>query len=255
MHVDLADCVVLHRRAWRETSLIVDVLAREHGRFALVAKGARRPKSRWSGTLEPLARVSLSWRGRGDMPTLADVQPGAPRRLGDNRLLAGLYAAELTLRLCARGDPHPALFDSFATLLEILEQGAPAVVALRFFERDLLAELGYGLDLWHAADTGQAVVAGQAYNLVADVGFETADNETVDAVDGRVLIGLRSGRFELGADVRTARDLMRRALAPHLGDRPLKSVATAHAMQRLGRRSDAVETADAAHRSSEEPRT
>lgn len=236
VRVDLADCIVLHRRAWRETSLIVDVLARDHGRMALVAKGARRPKSRWSGLLEPLGRVSLSWQGRGEMQTLIDVQPGIYRRLTDNCLMAGWYAAELTLRLCARGDPHPMLFHSLAGLLDVLDADAPPVVALRFFERDLLAALGYGLDYQTAADTGRPVVAGQRYNLVANVGFKTAEADAPDAVDGRVLIGLTRGRFAQAEDARAARNLLRQALAPHLGDRELKSVATARAMRRLGRR-------------------
>jgi len=166
VRVDLAECIVLHRRPWRETSLIVEVLARDYGRVALVAKGARRPKSRWSGLLEPLGRVSLSWQGRGEMQTLIDVQPDVYRRLTDNRLMAGWYAAELTLRLCARGDPNPMLFHSLAGLLDVLNAGAPAVVALRFFERDLLAALGYGLDFQTAADTGRPVIAGQPLQIL-----------------------------------------------------------------------------------------
>lgn len=235
--VELTDCIVLHRRPWRETSLIVDALAREHGRVALVARGARRPKNRWSGVLEPLGRVSLSWRGRGEMPTLTDAQPEHGHRLTGNRLMAGLYSVELVMRLCARHDPQPAVFDSLAGLVEVLDAGAPAIVAVRFFERDLLAALGYGMDLAHAADTGQAIVAGRRYNFVADIGFETADTDAPEmareTVDGRVLIGLRDGRFANADDVRAARDVCRRALMPHLGDRPLQSVATARAMQRL----------------------
>lgn len=241
MRVELADCLVLHRRPWRETSLIVDVLSRDHGRLALMAKGARRTKSRWSGTLEPLSRVVASWQGRGDMPTLTDVQPRCAYQLADMRLMAGLYAAELVMRLCARADPLPQVFDRLIRLVDFLAADAPAIVALRFFERDLLAALGYGLDLWHTADTGEPIMEGRRYTHVADVGFVSADRHDAESVDGCVLTGLRAGRFEAADDARAARDLLRRALAPQLGDRELKSVTTARAMQRLSRQSTASE--------------
>ena len=160
MRVELAPALILHRRAWRDTSVLVEAFAREHGRIGLLAKGARRPKSRWQGVLEPLTGLALSWTGRGELHTLTDVDAPRRYRLSGHALMGGFYACELIMRLLARDDPHPPLYDSLIALLDGLDAGAPAIVALRFFERDLLDVLGYGISLEATSDDDTAVVAG-----------------------------------------------------------------------------------------------
>lgn len=234
MRVELTPALILHRRPWRDTSFILEALSREYGRIGLVAKGARRAKSRWRGVLEPLTALQLSWSGRGELYTLTDVEMVRAHPLAGNALMAGFYASELVLRLTARDDPHPAIHDSLAALLTGLSDGAPAVVALRFFERDLLDELGYGVPLVATSDTGEAVAADAAYLYHADGGLRRADSPAQGdevRVSGRALIGLIAGRFAGRAEVHEARVLMQAAIAPHLGGRPLKSVETLKAMQ------------------------
>ncbi|GAB3685822.1 DNA repair protein RecO [Salinisphaera aquimarina] len=236
MRVDLTPCVILHRRAWRDTSLIVEAFSREHGRVALIAKGARRPKARWRGLLEPLAGLQLAWSGRGEMYSLTDAEPVQRHVLDGNALMAAFYASELVMRLTARDDPHPPLYDSLEALLDALGQGAPSILALRFFERDLLDEVGYGIALDTTTDTGEAVEAERAYLYHPDAGLRRASGPArADEVriEGSALIGLVNGRFGHREDIRAARDLMRAAIAPHLGNRPLKSVQTLQAMQQF----------------------
>ncbi|WP_348767640.1 DNA repair protein RecO [uncultured Salinisphaera sp.] len=234
MRVDLTPAIVLHRRAWRETSFIVEAFSREHGRIGVVAKGARRPKSRWRGLLEPLAALELAWSGRGELYTLTDIDTRRRHSLAGNALMAGFYASELVMRLTARDDPHPAIHDSLAALLVALDDRAPAVVALRFFERDLLDELGYGVPLDITSDTGEPVEAAVEYVYAPELGLRRrvgrVDDDEV-AIAGSALQGLVSGRFGGRADVHAARTLMQRAIAPHLGTQPLKSVQTLKAMQ------------------------
>jgi len=236
MRVELNACRVLHRRAWRDTSLIVEAFSREHGRVALVAKGARAAKSRWRGLLEPLAGLDLAWSGRGELYTLTDAEPRVRCTLAGNALMGGFYGCELLMRLTARDDPHPPLYDSLDGLLEGLAAGAPAIVALRFFERDLLDELGYGLILDATADTGEPVEAATRYVYHAESGLQRASQTPrTDQVqiNGSALQGLAGGRFASRDDIRAARDLMQAAIAPHLGARPLKSVQTLQAMQQF----------------------
>ncbi|MES1941440.1 DNA repair protein RecO [Salinisphaera sp. T5B8] len=234
MRIELTPAIVLHRRAWRDTSFIVEAFSREHGRIGVVAKGARRPKSRWRGLLEPLAALQLSWSGRGELYTLTDVETTRRHTLAGNALMAGFYASELVMRLTARDDPHAAIHDSLAALLVALDDGAPAVVALRFFERDLLDELGYGVPLDITSDTGEPVEATLEYVYAPELGLRRrlgpVDEDEV-AVAGSALQGLVSGRFGGRSDVHAARVLMQRAIAPHLGPQPLKSVQTLKAMQ------------------------
>ncbi|RJS92048.1 DNA repair protein RecO [Salinisphaera sp. Q1T1-3] len=235
MRIDLAPAIVLHRRAWRDTSLIVEALTRDHGRIAAVAKGARRGTSRWRGLLEPLSQVTLSWAGRGELYTLRGVEYERQIPLSGNALMGALYASELVMRLTARDDPHTPIYHSLCALLDTMGHGAPAIMVLRFFERDLLDELGYGLTLETAAD-GAPIRAERIYRWDADEGFVSADRPAphgAPRVQGATLQGLAGGRLVERAQLHEARTLMQAALAPHIGAKPLKSVATLQAMQQF----------------------
>lgn len=236
MRAELCPTLILHRRPWRDTSLIIEAFSRDHGRIGLIAKGARRPTARWRGLLEPLAALQLSWSGRGELYALTGAEGGRRHGLAGNALLAGFYASELVMRLTARDDPHQRLYDSLLAMLEALDMGAPAVVALRFFERDLLDELGYGVPLEATSDAGEPVSADERYRYHPDTGLRVAQGRAAPneiEIGGRALLGLTHGRFAHRDDVREARALMQAAIAPYLGDRPLKSVQTLQAMQQF----------------------
>ena len=111
MRVLLQSSFVLHRRPYRDTSLLLEVFSQEYGRLGLVARGAVSPRSRWKGLLQPFAPLLLSWSGAGELATLtAAEEAGCPIPLPPHRVLAGLYINELLLRLLPRLDPHPGLF-------------------------------------------------------------------------------------------------------------------------------------------------
>jgi len=136
---------VLHRYDWSETSLILEVFTRNHGRVALVAKGAKRPSSSLRPVLLPLQPLRLSYGGDGEVRTLKSAEwvGGYVMPTGD-ALLSGYYLNELLLRLLARDDPHPVLFDRYAQILQVLAAGQPRILeaALRVFELLLLREAG-----------------------------------------------------------------------------------------------------------------
>lgn len=235
MRYELESAIILHRRAWRDTSMLVEAFTREHGRIGLVAKGARSARSRWRGLLEPLSAASLSWSGRGQLYTLTGVELQHSHSLSGKTLISGLYAAELTMRLTAREDPHPLVHDGLASLLSTMDAGAPAIVALRFFERDLLDETGYGLTLTETSE-GEAVRAELDYTYRPATGLFLARGGTDRngvRISGRALLGLVNGRLPDRAAILQARELMEAALRPHLGSTPLKSVQTLRAMHRF----------------------
>ena len=222
---------VLHSRPWRETSLIVEGFAREHGRVGLVARGVRRARSRLRGALLPFHPLLLSWSGRGELPTLtgADTGSGPVRTLRGRALFSGFYLNELLLKLLPRNDPHPDLFDDYRRALAALgEEGRALDGVLRTFEKRLLDALGYGPTLDRAADTGAPVSPDRRYRYVPERGpVEAACAEDGPVVSGRTLLALAGGRLGGGGDLERAeaRRLMRAVLAPHLGPRPLGSRA------------------------------
>src|SRR6187431_3778228 len=144
---------VLHTYPYRETSLIVEAMTAEFGRVAMVARGAKRPRSELRGLLQAFQPLALSWAGTGELKTLvkAEWRGGLPLATGA-ALLCGFYLNELLLKLLPREDPHPLLWNAYAeTLLALTHDARPAAqaVTLRRFEVRLLAELGYALVLDH----------------------------------------------------------------------------------------------------------
>jgi DNA repair protein RecO (recombination protein O) len=214
---------VLHARAYRETSALIDLLTLRHGRISVVARGVRRARG---GQPHPFGRLSVGCSGRGQLLTLTGFDSLSHRWLTGDALYEGLYLNELLLRLLRDDDPHPVLFAGYEHTLDRLAEGADET-ALRMFERRVLKECGYEVTFGADAQTGEAVRCGRGYRFVPDVGFHAVD----EAVDDRLVFGGATLRAIDADDYsddtvrRSAKQIMRRALAPHLGDRPIGSRA------------------------------
>jgi DNA repair protein RecO (recombination protein O) len=143
-----ARAYVLHASPWRETSLIVQAFARDHGRVALVAKGAKRPYSALRPVLVGFQPLWLSWSGEAEVHTLTRAETGPVRLLRGRALMSAWYMSELLLRLLAREDPHPGVFDAYEAALDVLADpaGRPQAAVLRRFEWLLLEQSGYGVE-------------------------------------------------------------------------------------------------------------
>ena len=140
----LQSAFILHRRPYRNTSLLLEAFSQEQGRLGLVARGVVAPKSRLKGLLQPFTPLLLSWTGVGELATLTTAEETAlPIALPPNRGLAGLYVNELLVRLLPRLDPLPSLFVAYETLLAELATAPGEEPPLRRFEKRLLEELGY----------------------------------------------------------------------------------------------------------------
>jgi len=135
---------VLHTYPYKETSLIVEAFTQRHGRVALLARGARRPRSAMRGVLLSFHLLRLGWSGSGELGTLRTAEwSGALQPLGGRGLMCGFYVNELLLRLLPREDPHERLFDVYGETLARLGAQTDLAVVLRTFEKRMLAELGY----------------------------------------------------------------------------------------------------------------
>src|SRR6202165_665025 len=165
---------VLHTYAYRETSLIVEAFTADHGRIAMVARGAKRPRSELRGLLQGFQPLLLSWYGQQELKTLirGEWQGGLPL-VGGSALLCGFYLNELLLKVLPREDAHPQLFRDYQSTLSKLAGRAEQAPALRQFEVQLLAQLGYALPLTHEVDSGLPVDPGARYYYAFDRGPRT----------------------------------------------------------------------------------
>lgn len=244
---------VLHSYAYRETSLVVEAFTAEYGRIALVARGAKRPRSELRGLLQGFQPLLLSWSGAGEMKTLikAEWRGGVPL-LGRSTLLCGFYLNELLLKLLPREDAHPRLYSAYEAAIIDLAAGLPQAAVLRGFELDLLAELGYALPLDHEADTGAPIDPEARYHYAPDHGPRhlaaddgggaaraLAAEPRGDWVSGATLLALAHRNFADAAATAEAKRLMREVLDHYLEQRGVESRRLMQDLQTLaGERSD-----------------
>ena len=215
---------VLHSYPYRETSLVLEVFSRQHGRVALVARGARRPRSALRGLLMGFQPLTLSWFGKHELRTLhsAEWQGGQPQLQG-RALLCGFYLNELLLNLMVRDDPHEQLFDYYQHTLQRLAREEDHAATLRYFERHMLQELGYALLLEHDADSGEPIDPAVQYCYVIERG---AVADTPDAQDGLIVLGktlqdMAADDYRDTVSAQQSKQLMRMLLNHHLGGKLL----------------------------------
>jgi DNA repair protein RecO (recombination protein O) len=179
---------VLHRYDWSETSLILEVFTRHHGRMALVAKGVKRPSSSFRPILLPLQPLHLAFGGDAEIKTLkaAEWQGGHVMPTGD-ALMSGYYLNELLLNLLAREDPHPVLFDVYANVVQVIasEHGEVLESALRTFELLLLREIGLLPLLDAQTMTLLALHPEERYSLVPEGGLRQAGEADRASLSGK----------------------------------------------------------------------
>lgn len=223
---ELQAAYVLHSRPYRETSQLLEVLTRDHGRLGLVARGARGPKARWRALLQPFQPLHLSWSGRGSLFTLRNAEPAAPpARLAGQRLMSAYYLNELLLGFTTRGDPHPELFAHYTAALTGLVEDESAEVPLRRFELALLNEAGYGLDAACDAQHGAPIDPEQRYVYQPERGAVpvTGDRAQQLVLTGATLKAIAAGVFRGPEDLQLAKRLLRQLLDHHLDYRPLQT--------------------------------
>lgn len=221
---------VLHTYPYRETSLIVETFTERMGRVAMIARGAKRPRSELRGVLQAFQPLALSWAGGGELKTLlkAEWRGGLPLPTGA-ALLCGFYLNELLLKLLAREDPHPRLWSEYASALDALTaDGEPPAQAatLRRFELRLLAELGYALSLSHDVQSGAPIAAGERYHYAFDRGPQLVAAEPRrpwPIVRGATLIALATGCYPDADAAAEAKRLMRGILDHYLEARRIFS--------------------------------
>lgn len=233
---------VLHSYPFRETSLIIEAFTRNYGRVALVARGARRPRSVLRGVLLAFQPLLLSWGGKAELRTLhkAEWQGGLPQLTGRG-LLCGFYLNELMLKLLARDDAHENLFETYHATLSALSNGGDHAVTLRGFEQQFLKEAGYALTLEHDVMSGEAIRADCKYHYLLERGPVLAardgggggeDGKRLELA-GQTLLDMARDEYSSPVTQQQSKALMRMLINHCLGNQTLNTRQLLKDMQQL----------------------
>ena len=216
---------VLHYRPFRDTSQLLDVISREHGKITLVARGSRSAKSRLRGVLRPFQPLRLSWFLRSDLGTLTGAEiDAAPLTLSGDALLSAYYVNELVLNFLHRHDPQPEIFDTYAQTIAALAKSGELAANLRVFEMELLRLLGYALNLEYDANLHEPIGELRNYEYRVEQGpVSVTRSEGPMVFAGARLRDIAAARFEDPEVLRDAGRLLREVIRHHLDGRELKT--------------------------------
>lgn len=225
MRLEQQPAFVLHARLYRETSLLLECLTRDHGRVGVVARGVRKERARLQrAQLEPFQSLALDLLQRGELATLTGAEMvGAPRRLSGDAGVAGLYMNELVVRLTGRQDPQPELFAAYARTLDRLAAAEPLAWTLRRFERDLLQAIGYALQLNLETDAQTPLVPDTWYRYGAEQGAIPMPRQQPGTVRGADLLALGRDVSPDSSGLQALRGVMRELIRFHLGGGELRA--------------------------------
>jgi len=211
---------VLHSRAYKETSALVDLFTLAEGRLRGVLRGAR---GKLGSVARPFSVLDIELRGRSELKTISRIEPaGEYNILQGQRLFCAMYLNELLVRLVPLHDPQPILFEHYRLTLQGLAHQLAIEPLLRTFEWRLLEQLGYGFSFTLDID-GQALQEQMLYRLVPESGFELVFQFRPGVFLGKDILALAAADWQHPQMLHTAKRVMRQALAAHLGGRPLMS--------------------------------
>lgn len=215
---------VLHQRDYRDSSRIVEFFTQQHGRTSAIAKGVKNAKSSLRGVLQPFTPLIISWTGKGELKTLVSAEThGTPAGLSGDQLYCGFYLNEVLLRVLAKEDQYPELFDWYSLALGDLAASEPIEIVLRLFEKRLLEALGYGMT-WHAEGHNNIPLQpSQQYRYHPQHGVIQHDTHAA-RVSGAALLALESESLTI-AQAKQIGPMMRELMQQHLGHKPLNSRA------------------------------
>ena len=206
------EAFILHHRPYRETSALLTVFTKQHGRVSLVGKGSRRPATR--ALIQPFVLLQISFQGRTELMTLTQIEAlTLPVSLKKESLLSGLYLNELLTKLLPFQDPHPDLFDAYHKALSQLSEPTMIQKTLRLFEKKLLHEFGYSIDF-------SMIESANTYSYLPQQGFQVS-TENTRSYSGEDLLAFAKDKLETEAQLKTAKQFMRHILDELLDHKPL----------------------------------
>lgn len=228
---------LLHTYPYRETSLVAELYTRDIGRVAVIARGARRPRSALRGVLLAFQPLLIGWSGKSELKTLHKAEwQGGYMPLRGLSLICGFYLNELLLKLLPREDSHELLYEAYAGALSQLPATGDHAAVLRRFERVLLQELGYGLVLEREVSGGTPIAADALYRYLPERGpvpSREADGKIGVELTGQTLIDMAADRYADPKTVQQSKALMRALITHCLGRQTLHTRQLLRDLQQL----------------------
>ncbi len=222
--VQLQPAFILQQRKYRESSLIVDVLTRDHGVVSILARGVRKPKSKTAGLLLAFTGLKLSYIGRHELKVLTHVElDEMTAKLKGISLYCGFYINELISYFLHKNDPHPEVYLEYQHCLALMaESSENTELILRFFELNLIEYIGYGFQLTLDSKTDELVQSEEKYSYQSGSGVVS---DKKGYISGRTLLALEARRSLDKQGLHEAKLLMRRIIDFQLQGKALKSRA------------------------------
>jgi len=182
---DWDECFLLHHRPHGETSIIVDVFTKKNGKMSIIAKGAKKPKSKFFGYLTPFTKLKITYTGRSELKTLTNIDRDFSESTNSlsKTSYSLLYINELLIRLLPKDAVHEDLFQLYESFLVKIHSGENIELTLRSFELDMLEMLGYGLDFENEIDKNQSIDVNKNYSFIPERGFRESKNSNFSGKD------------------------------------------------------------------------
>ena len=229
MRVQDQPAYILHHRAFRDTSQILEVITPDYGRLSLMSRGSRGAKSRLKNTLQSFRPLIIGWSGKGEMPTLTSAEPQQVKllKLIGKALPSAFYVNELTIKLFHKHDVNNNIYRLYESVIRLLAEEHEIEPILRLFEKQLLEELGFGLNLSVNAETGESVLADDEYAYYLEHGSvhlsSVSDESYILRLSGKSLLDLDNNALDSEQSLKDAKRLMRVVLNYYLEGKPIKS--------------------------------
>ena len=171
-------CFLLHYRSYGETSLIADVFTKSSGKISLIAKGAKKPRSKFFGYLVPFHKLHISFSGKSELKTLTSIDRDLVNSANTltKTSYSLLYINELLIKLLPKNAQHCELFNLYENFLIEVSNHNNLELSLRHFELDLLDMLGYGFDYESDIDNSEPINPNDGYIFVSERGFRKSKN-------------------------------------------------------------------------------
>ena len=189
------NCFLLHQRSFGETSIIADVFTQKSGKISFIAKGAKKPKSKFFGYLVPFQKLKITYSGRSELKTLTSID----RDLASNSNTFSkvsyslLYINELLMKLLPKDAKHEELFVLYDEFLKKINKNNNLEISLRHFELDLLDMLGYGFDYDSEIDSNNPIEAELSYVFVSERGFRKSNSSSFK---GKDILSIKKRKLE-----------------------------------------------------------
>lgn len=219
--VELTPAFLIHRRAFKDSSLLLDFFTKKYGKIRLVGRSLRKSKT----SLQVFQQIKISFFGKNELKTLTDWEiDDHPRNLRGETLILGIYVNELIVRLLQNQDPHNKLFVIYQKFISQIVDAEEQYWLLRLFENDLLLELGYGLDFKNDIN-GNKIDENLNYKYHHQSGFVCSSTGKISGNTIQLMLAKNVLKQPEIDQLKICRNLNRERLQLLLGAKPLQSRA------------------------------